>query len=114
MYIIHEVSITRKYNPLTLICYVRSKKISLLPIGQTPKPPVVIVLVQHLDDIAAACSQLIRSISSVVIERDNLEKEHSGGGTEYERGKVHVTELTAMVDTYYLLNGGRICFHMDA
>ncbi len=73
--IIHEASMTRKYNPLTLICYIRSKKISLLPIGHTPKPPVVIVLVQHLDDIAAACGQLIRSISSVVIERDDLEEE---------------------------------------
>ena len=74
-------------NPLTLICYIRSKKISLLPVAQTPEPPVVVVFIQHLDDITAAYGQFIRTISSVVVERDDLEKEHKGGGVAYERGE---------------------------
>lgn len=28
--------------------------------------------------------------------------------------RMHVTKHTTAVDTHYLLNRGRICFHMDA
>lgn len=62
----------------------RSKKISLLPIGQTPEPPPLVVFVQHLDDITAAYGQFIRSIRFVVTERDDLEEEHRGGRVECE------------------------------
>lgn len=103
----------RKYNPLTLIYHIRSKKISLLPIDQATKPPIVIVLVQHLDDITTAYGQFIRPISSVVIQWDNLQDKHSGKRQhEHERQRVHVTELTFAVHTYYLLNRSRICFHI--
>lgn len=77
-------TIQGKYKPLTLICYMRSQKISLLPIGQTAEPPPLVVFVQHLDDITAAYGQFIRSIRFVVTERDNLEEEHRGGGVGYE------------------------------
>lgn len=103
---------TRKYNPLTLICYIRSKKISLPPADQAPEPPLVVVFVQHLDDITAAYGQFIRPISSVVIKRDNLENTTVEGLIKRRKG-LHATEPTARVDTYYLLNRGRICFHMN-
>lgn len=51
----------------------RSKEVSLLPIGQTAEPPPLVVFVQHLDDIAAAHGQFVRSIRFVVTERDDLE-----------------------------------------
>lgn len=62
----------------------RSEEVSLLPIGQTAEPPPLVVFVQHLDDIAAAYGQFVRSIRFVVTERDDLEEEHRGGGVERE------------------------------
>lgn len=76
-----RLSIKRKHNPLTVICNIRSKKISLLPVGQTAKPPAIIVFVQHLDDVTAAYGELIGPISSVVVEWDDLEEDHEAGET---------------------------------
>lgn len=64
-----------------------------------------------MDDVATPYGQLIGSIRSVVVQRDDLEEEHRGGGVEYER--LNVTELTAAVwITYDLLNW--VGFHMGA
>lgn len=49
-----------------------------------PEPPGVIVFVQHLDDITAAEVQFIGPIGSIVVQRDDLEEEHGGGGLERE------------------------------
>lgn len=76
-----RLSIKRKQNPLTMIGYIGSKKISLLPVGQAPKPPAVIVFVQHLDDVTAAYGELIGPVSSVVVEWDDLEEDQKAGGT---------------------------------
>lgn len=62
-------------NLLTRIFYIRRKKISLLPIFQASKPPILIVFVQYLDGITTANSQFIRAIRFVIVKRNNLGKE---------------------------------------
>lgn len=69
-----------KCNSLTLISYIRSKEISLQAVSQTAKPPALIVFVQDLDDVATANSELIRPVSVVVIEGNNLKLRRNEGG----------------------------------
>lgn len=63
-----------------MICHIGSQKVSLLAIGQTAQPPVVVVFEQHLDDVAAAQAEFIQSSGCVVVESDHLDGEHGGGG----------------------------------
>ena len=51
--------VLKYFHSLTMICYVGCQKISLLPVGQAPKPPVVIVFVEHLDGITTADGEFI-------------------------------------------------------
>lgn len=68
-----------KYNPLTLISYIRSKEISLQAVRQTAKPPALIVFVQDLDDVPTANGELVRTVGVVVVECNNLELRRNGG-----------------------------------
>lgn len=61
------------YNPLTLISYVRGKKISLQPVSQAAEPPALIVFVQDADDVTTAYGELVRTVSVVVVECNDLE-----------------------------------------
>ena len=56
----------------TLICSVRRWEVTLLPIGQTSEPPVVVVFVEHLDDVSSLEGQLVRAVGCVVVQRDHL------------------------------------------
>lgn len=67
-----------KITLLTLINYIRSKEISLQTASQPAKPPALVVFVQDLDDVTAAKGELIRAVSVVVVECNNLEKRRGG------------------------------------
>lgn len=69
-----------KYNPLTLISYIRSEEISLQTVSQAAKPPALIVFVQDLDDVATVNGELVRTVSVVVVECNNLEQRRNDGG----------------------------------
>lgn len=61
------------YNPLTLISYIRGKKISLQPVRQAAEPPTLIVFVKDSDDVTTPYGELVRTVSIVVIECNDLE-----------------------------------------
>lgn len=62
-----------------MICHVRSQKVSLLAIREATQPPVVVVLEQHLDDVAAVQRQLIQSRGCVVVQSHHLGPRGRGG-----------------------------------
>lgn len=103
-------SSTGACGSLTLISDVRGQKVALLPVGTATEPPAVVVLVKHVDDVAAAHGQLVGPVGFVVAERDDLEE-----GTR-RRGFLNVTKVkrsrAKAVGTYDLLN--RVWFHVDA
>lgn len=71
--------VKKKITLLTLINYIRSKEISLQTAGQPAKPPALVVFVQDLDDVTAAKGELVRAVSFVVVECNNLESRRNGG-----------------------------------
>lgn len=71
-----------KHNPLTLISYIRSKEISLQTVSQTAEPPALIVFVEDLDDVTAANGELVRTVSVVVVECNNLQSRRNERGGE--------------------------------
>lgn len=111
-----------KYNSLTLISYIRSKEISLQAVSQTAKPPALIVFVQDLDDVATANGELIRPVSVVVIEGNNLKLRRNEGGVRgvghghvsYRSVQQHPTGSTARARTHQWLSRGRVCLQTDA
>lgn len=73
-----------KDNLLTLINDIGSKEISLQTASQTAKPPALVVFELDLDDVPAAKGELVRAVSTVVVESHNLESR-----TNEERGVRH-------------------------
>lgn len=72
--------VKEKITLLTLINYIGSKEISLQTASQPAKPPALVVFVQDLDDVTAAKGELVRAVSFVVVECNNLEWRRNGGG----------------------------------
>lgn len=68
-----------------MICHVRSQKVSLLAIRKATQPPVVIVLEQHADDIAASQREFIQSSGRVVVQSHHLDR-GGGQGCQFEWG----------------------------
>lgn len=66
-YNIIHVLLVIKPHLQTFISHIGCWEISFLSTDQSPKPPAVIVFVQHMDHITAAYRQLIRSIGSVLV-----------------------------------------------
>lgn len=55
-----------------MVCHIRSQKVSLLAIREATQPPVVIVLEQHLDDVATVQREFIQSSSCIVVQSHHL------------------------------------------
>lgn len=69
-----------------MICHVGSQKVSLPAILEATQPPVVVVLEQHSDDVAAAQRELIRPSGCVVVQSHRLDRGGVGGaqGCQFE------------------------------
>lgn len=105
------------YNPLTLISYIRGKKISLQPVSQAAEPPALIVFVQDSDDVTTAYGELIRTVSVVVVECNDLEWRTNEGGKHKHvsvRNMQHQTGFTARAKTHQWLSRGSVCLQTDA
>lgn len=98
------VQLNQSITPLTVICHVRSQKVSLLAIREAAQPPVVIVLEQHSDDVAAVQREFVQPGGCVVVQ-----SHHLGGGAQgcrFEWGLGRGLNSTAGVRTYQLLRTG--------